>query len=387
MNDNYNDFEGGGSYTENGGYGLGGYGLHGEPRWDDFSLDDEKRARGRFSRFFLACFVYLAVSFILVKGAQIVVALLYGGDFAKEFFANPYVNMAAQVIIMYVISLPIFYLIVRGMRSVIRSKSKITVKEFFALFFVGEACMLGGSMVSNLITNYIDFFLGIEVSDTVPELVTSTPLWLIFLVAVVIGPIVEELMFRKLLMDKLGMYGDRLAIVVSAVAFGIFHRDINQIFYATLLGFVLAYLYSRTGNMWMCVLLHSVINFFGSIVPMLIMEPMERFYELYSLLLSEQAIDEAEFASLAPIVFGYAILTYGMVFAGIFIFFKYRKRIFVSDRCEVLIPKKRRASVIILNVGSILFILFCIASMIFGIVVPALAAATEEGGSAIWATL
>ena len=129
-------------------------------------------------------------------------------------------------------------------------------------------------------------------------------------------------MYRKLLMDKLGIYGDRLAIVVSAIAFGLFHGDINQIIYAALLGFVLAYLYSRTGNMWLCVLLHSVINFFGSIIPMLIMEPMEKFYELYELFLAGEAINEAEFATLSLIVGGYSVMTYAMLFAGIFIFFR-----------------------------------------------------------------
>ena len=49
----HNDFEqrGGGEYS--------GGTYYSTPRWDDFTITDEKRARGRFSRFFLAVFVYM----------------------------------------------------------------------------------------------------------------------------------------------------------------------------------------------------------------------------------------------------------------------------------------------------------------------------------------
>ena len=58
-----------------------------------------------------------------------------------------------------------------------------------------------------------------------------------------------------------------------------------------------------------------------------------------------------------------------MVVAGVVLFFKNRKRIFVSDRCEVCIPKERRGNVIFGNAGVILFLtvagLLMIVSLLF----------------------
>ena len=369
MNDGYNDFEQG--YTPARNTAQSEY--NSDPRWDDFTIDDEIKARKRFSRFFLACFVYLATSFVLVNASYLIAVILFGIDQTDAFFSNPYVNMAVQVLFMYVISLPIFYLIVRNMRNAFRIKKGISIKEFIMLFLIAEACMYGGSLLSSYITDFIYGFFNIEVTDNITELVMNTPLWLVFVVAVVIGPIVEEFIYRKLLMDKLGIYGDRIAIVVSAISFGIFHGDISQLFYATLIGFVLAYLYSKTANVWICALMHAFINFFGSIVPMLIMESADTVLKL---------LEEAE-AGLTPdniseyygallVTGAYSLFTYGVIIAGVILFFKYRKSFFVSDRCEVLIPKHKRASVIVLNAGAITFIIFTAASMALNLITPIL---------------
>ena len=48
-------------------------------------------------------------------------------------------------------------------------------------------------------------------------------------------------MFRKLIIDRMSIYGDKLAIIVSSIAFGLFHGNFYQIFYATLIGFILGY--------------------------------------------------------------------------------------------------------------------------------------------------
>ena len=371
MNDSYKDFEQG--YAPSRNTDPGGY--NPTPRWNDFTIDDEIKARKRFSRFFLACFVYLATSFVLVNASYLIAVILFGIDQTDAFFSNPYVNMAVQVLFMYVISLPIFYLIVRNMRNAFRIKKGISVKEFIMLFLIAEACMYGGSLLSSYITDFIYGFFSIEVTDNITELVMNTPLWLVFVVAVVIGPIVEEFIYRKLLMDKLGIYGDRIAIVVSAISFGLFHGDISQLFYATLIGFVLAYLYSKTANVWICALMHALINFFGSIVPMLIMESADTVLKL---------LEEAE-AGLTPedineyygallVTGAYSLFTYGVIIAGVILFFKYRKSFFVSDRCEVLIPKHKRASVIVLNAGAIAFIIFTAASMALNLITPILEA-------------
>jgi membrane protease YdiL (CAAX protease family) len=281
---------------------------------------------------------------------------------------------------MYVIAFPVLYFIVRGMLSVARTKRTMKVSEFLMLLLVGEAFMYVGNVVGTSLNGIFGAFMGGEIENSTSELIESSPIWVILIVAVILGPIVEELIFRKLMMDKFGIYGDRMAIVVSAIAFGIFHGNFYQLFYATLLGLVLGYIYAKTSNILYPILLHMIINLWGSLVPMLMMDHIvnvEKFYNEYF----DAMLEGGELAAnldIAPyyvsvLLFGlYSMIQMGMVVAGLIIFFKKRKKIFVSDRCEVTIPKHRRAGVIMGNVGAILFMVISGLTMLLNIISPIL---------------
>ena len=70
-------------------------------------------------------------------------------------------------------------------------------------------------------------------------------------------------MFRKTILKALLPYGEGFAIITSAVLFGLMHQNIRQIFYATMAGVLLGYVYSRTRS-YLCVfLIHFCNNFIG----------------------------------------------------------------------------------------------------------------------------
>lgn len=356
----YNDFE-----PQKNEYSGGTY--YAEPRWDDFTIQDEKRAKSRFSRFFAAIFVYMLAANLIAIAAELIITYALP-DKAEAIFGSKWYVWAINVFAMYVVALPVFYLIVRGMRSVIRTKSKLQVSEFFILIAVAEALMMVGNLVGTYLNSLIGAFLGREITDNTAELIENSPAWMIFLVAVVIGPIVEELIFRKLLMDKLGMYGDRIAIVVSAVAFGMFHGNLYQLFYATLLGLLLAYVYSKTSNILYPIAIHMILNFLGSIVPLPILKYMDQYIEFMEKITAGAEYDQAEFSRVSLIVGTYSFIQLAIVVTGLVFLYKRRRRIFVSDRCEILIPKQRRASVILGNVGAIILIVLTVLMMVLNII-------------------
>lgn len=78
----------------------------------------------------------------------------------------------------------------------------------------------------------------------------------------IIGPIGEELAFRSGIIGKLKRMGwrDASAIWVSAIAFGVVHLNPTQIFYATILGLFLGWVYVRTRSVIPCMVLHIVNN-------------------------------------------------------------------------------------------------------------------------------
>ncbi len=72
--------------------------------------------------------------------------------------------------------------------------------------------------------------------------------WSIFVTMVVMAPICEEILFRKILIDRIRLYGDKAAILVSSVVFGLSHGNFYQFFYAFGIGLVLAIFIFRRGS-------------------------------------------------------------------------------------------------------------------------------------------
>lgn len=77
-----------------------------------------------------------------------------------------------------------------------------------------------------------------------------------------VAPVVEELIFRESIEGYLLRQGHRpwMAIVLSALLFGIIHLNPAQIPFAFLVGVILGVLYWRTGNVWLCTLVHILNN-------------------------------------------------------------------------------------------------------------------------------
>ena len=80
-----------------------------------------------------------------------------------------------------------------------------------------------------------------------------------------IGPIVEELVFREGILRQLKKAGlsSLSAIIISSVLFGLAHGNMAQFVMATLLGVVLGVLYERTGDIRLSAPAHILNNSFG----------------------------------------------------------------------------------------------------------------------------
>lgn len=74
-------------------------------------------------------------------------------------------------------------------------------------------------------------------------------------------PIAEELVFRGVVYQRIRVYFDvKVALLFSALIFGIVHANLVQFLYAALLGILLAFLYEKTGYFYVPVLGHITAN-------------------------------------------------------------------------------------------------------------------------------
>ena len=126
---------------------------------------------------------------------------------------------------------------------------------------------------ATLIWSFLGGVAMVYLSDTVVSQMTFLPDlmketfeslqlgWLGILCISVLGPILEELLFRgaitKVLLEK---YESTTAILLSGLIFGIFHINPVQVVSATLAGFFFAWLYYKTRNLLPCILIHIFNN-------------------------------------------------------------------------------------------------------------------------------
>ena len=124
---------------------------------------------------------------------------------------------------------------------------------------------LGWSVVIGLATIFLIDFVMSKLSF-LPDWMGATfdilqSGWLGIICISVLGPILEEMLFRgaitKVLLHK---YSPVKAIIFSALIFGIFHINPAQVVGATLSGVLFAWLYYKTGSLVPGILVHILNN-------------------------------------------------------------------------------------------------------------------------------
>ncbi len=87
-----------------------------------------------------------------------------------------------------------------------------------------------------------------------------------FVAVAIVGPIVEELMYRGAGMTLLLRYGPWTAVAVTAVTFGLGHGLVLALAALVLFGVVIALLRLKTVSIYPCILVHCAFNATGLIL-------------------------------------------------------------------------------------------------------------------------
>lgn len=102
---------------------------------------------------------------------------------------------------------------------------------------------------------------------------TQDNLFMVIISVGIVAPFVEELVFRGLIYKALSKNISALwTIIIQGILFGLFHFNLIQGLYATLMGILLGYATYKTKSIWPAVLMHIANNLAAGIVPKLIPE-------------------------------------------------------------------------------------------------------------------
>ncbi|MBP3412370.1 MAG: CPBP family intramembrane metalloprotease [Oscillospiraceae bacterium] len=176
-----------------------------------------------------------------------------------------------NIVPMYLVAFPLGVLIMGKIPSRPPRSIKLRPRHFWEFLPICMFLMYCGS------------YLGISVSallsggtalNPVEEAVTEGG-FLQTLIVVVAAPITEELVFRKAILDRTRCFGEKTAVLLSALTFGLMHQNLFQFFYAFSLGLVFSYVYLRTGRIGYTIALHGIVNFMGGVIAPWILSVME----------------------------------------------------------------------------------------------------------------
>ena len=255
---------------------------------------------------------------------------------------------------MYLVAIPVSLLLMRKIPAETCPAENLGGKRFFVLMLICMPLMYGGNLLGIQLSSLLS---GGSAENRLLDYIGGNPLYSLLFV-VLLAPILEELVFRKQIIDRLGKYGEKHAIFFSALAFGLFHMNLFQFFYAFALGLLFAYVYTRTRRLRYCVIMHMIINFMGSVLAPLLLGLVD----MDTLAAMETGtVTTDQLLQMVPgliAYFCYALVYLGCVIAGfVLLLIRWNKTEFHPASRELL-PDS--GTVIYGNRGMVLFIVFCL---------------------------
>lgn len=313
-----------------------------------------KQARRDFSRIGASLCLMVVIWYAL---ATVLEGALYAAVGGKGEAPN-WVTYVGSGVPLYLIAMPIAVMLM-GKSTVIETR-KFDMKPglFFKLLLMCLPMMWAGSVFGSMLSMALS---NGEATDRVADLAMQTNIWnVVFLV--IVGPIFEEWLFRKQLIDHTRKYGEKTAILLSGLAFGLFHMNLFQFFYAFLLGLMFGYVYTRTSKLRYSTAMHMIINFNGGVLAPWVLTRVD----LDQLEKVSEAAENGNAAAMEQwasqnveglaIMLVYFVLYGAVILAGFVLLIRNFKKFEFYTAPEEL-PRGTRAKTVCGNVGMIMFIM------------------------------
>lgn len=325
-----------------------------------------KDMRKTYNRCGFAVFGVAATVAIASLALGIIVKLM--GDAASGFYSlyEKYILLFNEAVI--ALSILIGALILSGAKSEGPAASKISAKNFIMLLCVCFPIGAVGNIIGNTWLAIWNAITGSNVTNQLTEIMLSLPPWQVALCTGLLAPILEELFFRKLLIDRLYRHGELAAILTSAVFFGLIHQNFSQFFYAFGVGVILGYLYCKTRSYIAVTLAHVIFNMIMGVIPA-ILSPKVILFLVAIQEMSEDALVEAlpsiasEYGIALACYLLYLLVMGALNIAGVIILLANLKKIRIEQNAtDVPAVEKRKA--ILTNPGCICAAVLLTALMI-----------------------
>lgn len=138
------------------------------------------------------------------------------------------------------------------------TEKSMTFGSFAALMVLFLSAQGAFQLIATVIELFLNLF-GFSALNAIEMASGGADTFSMFLYVGLVAPIMEEIIFRGVLLRMLQPYGKRLAIIATAFLFGIFHGNLVQSPYAFFAGLILGYTAAEYSIGW-AMILHMCNN-------------------------------------------------------------------------------------------------------------------------------
>ena len=230
-----------------------------------------------FSYEILQIFIYLFLDIILGVGDNFL---------EKNFLLIDIANG----IILIILYLPVIRKIYKSKENTTYDRTAVSAKIInsiiisFAVigistlwFWIAENYLTSLSFLQNSVTEF----------DKLSSSISTESLSLIFLNVVVVGPIVEEIIFRIILINFLEeiFITEYYPVLISALLFGVWHWVFVQGVYTFFMGIILGIIYIKTKSILYPVLIHCLNNFLSVVTGLVENQNLSMYINIFFVLM------------------------------------------------------------------------------------------------------
>ncbi|MBO5858802.1 MAG: CPBP family intramembrane metalloprotease [Clostridia bacterium] len=200
---------------------------------------------------------------------------LLSGTLRSAYYSDPDFQSVVSVIfsvssVLVPFAVGGYFINKRTKTDIFNLSAPVSNKLMLTAVPLGFFVCLVGNYVTSCFVDFVDKF-GIHL--TAPE--TETPSgfggrFLYVLSIAVIPPLVEEFAIRGVVMQPLRKYGDKFAILASAIVFAVLHGNLVQAPFALIAGIGIGYAVCITNSVWTGVLIHAMNNLYSVVIEFMI---------------------------------------------------------------------------------------------------------------------
>ncbi len=238
---------------------------------------EEYRARARRTGSRLGWSLALMTVFTLAAGFLMQIFL----PLPEWFYAS------GITLVCYALVLPLMFAFLRRTPEVRVEPKKMRIRKFLLFLVLAQGLGTLFNLAGNLFNFGFSLFTGRDMYNMNPvnEMLNQMDGLTVFYVCL-LGPVIEEYIFRWKLLNRLRPFGEKAAILYTALMFGLMHGNVTQFLYAAVIGIILGYMAVKTGRMVYNCLLHIFVNTFSMLLSFVLLlgGPLSILFSLGSLL-------------------------------------------------------------------------------------------------------